>query len=131
MNAKELKLGDWVSLGGENMKVLAMGMFMVTLVDKGGNVIGPISYDEIKPIPITEEILEKNGWRGLREPGSPYSKNRLLLEHVGNLDERIWRVYLFDSTDHMSVTVNFIKYVHELQHILWAVRGLRYSSTGE
>ena len=72
---------------------------------------------KISPIPLTPEILEKNGFK-MREDTVVYAKNRLGLKPLG--DGKGYQVGL-GSLRFLFVKVRIIKYVHELQHILWAL----------
>lgn len=71
MNTKELQIGDWVNYRGTNIQVSS-------LYDKGGsNEIGWGDKEStwvngrcIEPIPLTEEILEKNGFKIMRNQQS-------------------------------------------------------------
>ena len=72
---------------------------------------------EIDPIPLTPEILERNGFE-MREDTVVYAKNRLALKPLD--DEKGYQVGL-GSLRFLFVKVRVIKYVHELQHILWAL----------
>lgn len=76
--------------------------------------------NELEPIPLTTEILKKNGFE-MREGTVFYAKNRLALKP---LDEgkgyQVYQVGL-GSLRLFYVEVRFVKYVHELQHILWAL----------
>lgn len=49
MKATELQIGDWILYGDKPVKVLQLS-------ENG-------KYDWVKPIPLTPEILEKNGWK--------------------------------------------------------------------
>ena len=49
MNSKELMIGDWVLYGDKSVKVLQLSENS--------------EYDWVKPILLTPEILEKNGWK--------------------------------------------------------------------
>ena len=49
MKATELQIGDWILYGDKPVKVLQLS--------KNGK------YGWVKPIPLTTEILEKNGWK--------------------------------------------------------------------
>lgn len=74
----------------------------------------------VEGIPITPEILEKNGFE-MREGTVLYAKNRLALKP---LDEgKGYQAYQIGlgSLRLFCVEVRFVKYVHELQHILWAL----------
>lgn len=71
-----------------------------------------VQLSEVKPIRLTPEILEKNGW----------SKGQIYFRH-----SRIPRIKLCtDGGFWWSVSINddimgsYISYVHQLQHILFA-----------
>lgn len=73
-----------------------------------------LEKEQITPIPLTQEILEKNGW----------NKGQIYFTH-----SRIPRIKLCtDGGISWSVSINgdimggYISYVHELQHILFAFR---------
>ena len=73
MKTTELMIGDWVTFEGEPLKVQHVynngyDDVVAEIVEEGTNEYG--EYEEIKdvpsaycsPIPLTPEILEKNGW---------------------------------------------------------------------
>lgn len=74
---------------------------------------------EIDPIPLTPEILERNGFE-MREDTVVYAKNRLALKPLD--DEKGYQVGL-GSLRLFYVKVSVIKYVHELQNILYCIDG--------
>ena len=71
----------------------------------------------VEGIPLTPELLEKNGF-SIREDTVVYAKTRLGLKPLG--DGKGYQVGL-GSLRFLFVKVKVIKYVHELQHILWAL----------
>lgn len=76
---------------------------------------GEIQYadkDNIVPIPLTTEILEKNGWKNLYEKFFEKNVNdiRLTIEFSENLYVAINRIFIME-----------IHYVHELQHLLFGL----------
>lgn len=71
----------------------------------------------ISPIPLTPEILEKNGFE-IREGTVAYAKNRLALKP---LDEGKGYQVGLGSLRLFYIEVSVINYVHELQHILWVL----------
>lgn len=73
----------------------------------------------IDPIPLTTEILEKNGFE-MRENTVVYAKKRLALKPLD--DEKGYQVGL-GSLRLFYVKVSVIKYVHELQNILYWIDG--------
>ena len=107
MEAKELMQLDWVCL--ENDPTPRQVDFIRTgEVGLYWNKIVTPPY--IKPILITPEILEKNGW-GKRPTGYVFYIDEK------RYDNSLW--YIFDSNTFVVNTAEFqIKYVHELQHAL-------------
>ncbi len=132
IKAEDLRIGDLVIVN-ENCSLEQGTIGKVSEVrstplykEKGSIGLKPISNDRwpwgvlcrnIDPIPITPEILEKNGFK-MREDTVVYAKNRLGLKPLG--DGKGYQVGL-GSLRFLFVKVRIIKYVHELQHILWAL----------
>jgi hypothetical protein len=115
MKANELKVtdlmvGDWVMLQGKP--------YMIDMLN---------GYQEssmgVEPIPLTPEILEKNGFV-LDEVIKEYCiyngiDNRVSLhndkEYMNSRNE--WHVHI-DSEDYCTIASCELTYVHELQHLL-------------
>lgn len=87
--------------------------------------------DEVSPIPLTTEILEKNGWvkevmsRGVKNSHWVYTKPDI--EEYGYFPIYIEKgigdefdVYPF-TDNHDCKQIAYIKYVHQLQHILFGL----------
>ncbi len=95
---------------------------------------GEIQYadkDNIVPIPLTPEILEKNGWakevmsRGVKNSHWVYTKPDI--EEYGYFPIYIEKgigdefdVYPF-TDNNVCTQIAYIKYVHELQHLLFGL----------
>ena len=119
MKAKELKLGDYVSCHGEILKIASCDMFMCSAWDEN-DFCSHINYDNLTPISLTEEILEKNGWKEDDEIwGIDYTFGHLHIEFFSNGKEIEAMVSVTDDRD--VCCLRQIKYIHELQHILWAL----------
>lgn len=75
---------------------------------------GWIREDAIKPIPLTTEILEKNGWKSINGKYALKIKNAnyVVLEFTEN------GIYTYINENTMLFT---IKYIHELQHLLFGL----------
>lgn len=92
-------------------------MDIASLISVNGNGTNPsgVWCSDIEGIPLTPEILEKNGWE--RDKLVPY-----IYGHEAHYIEVIctpnseWMYVTFKGE-----TIHRIKYVHELQHILWAL----------
>lgn len=92
---------------------------------------GWIREDAIKPIPLTPEILEKNGWkkkvmsRGVKNSHWVYTKPDI--EEYGYFPIYIEKgigdefdVYPF-TCNNVCTQIAYIKYVHQLQHLLFGL----------
>ena len=119
MDIRDLSIGDWVLDGNDNpAQILAIENWSdghslnVRIKDVG---IGVVVITRVRPIPITQAILEKNGFK----------KN-------GEYDEwniGTWRTpYLLGvSLERPAITIKWngssvfidqAKYIHQLQHAL-------------
>ena len=78
-----------------------------------------VDVEEIKPIPITVEILEKNGWE--KDEEASFKTQLYYRKKVGVrtifviIKEETSRV-IYDST-----CLRIIQYCHELQHLLFGL----------
>lgn len=92
---------------------------------------GWIREDAIAPIPLTPEILEKNGWkeevmsRGVKNSHLVYTKPDIeeygyfpiyIEKGIGNEFD----VYPF-TDNNVCKPIAYIKYVHQLQHLLFGL----------
>ena len=117
--------GDLVYFGGEKAKVWfsnpsADDSIYVKVIENGGeNRIWNASLkEEISPIPLTPEILEKNGWKKskINDCAYFYYKDGLFLTYTSK-DGKFW----FDDFDYSSSICVYLPYVHSLQHILFCL----------
>lgn len=99
--------------------------------DEIGGSIGCILEEALKPIPLTPEILEKNGWkkevmsRGVKNSHCVYTKPDI--EEYGYFPIYIEKgigdefdVYPFTGNN-VCTQIAYIKYVHQLQHLLFGL----------
>lgn len=114
--------GDLVYFGGEKAKVWfrnpsADDSIYVRVIENGGeNRIWNASLkEEISPIPLTPEVLEKNGWKKSLRPYSKYSWYRR--KGYPTLNIRSENEILFYWGDHNEN----ITTVHKLQHLLFGL----------
>ena len=104
-------IDDWVynAHNRKNEKVAEIGCGLVML-----DYNDLYEYDEIEPIPLTSEILEKNGFELSVDFGNVYSLKE---------SQRFWAVYVSEGVYALgcqSIDSSFanIRYVHQLQHAL-------------
>ena len=91
IDSKDLMIGDWVMLKGE----LSPQVVQELLFDCVTIQCWPHRYGDISPVPLTPEILEKNGFKIIH--GHGYSDTHPTFG---------WG-YLNDVTDHAYIEVSF------------------------
>ena len=78
-----------------------------------------VDVEEIKPIPITVEILEKNGWE--KDEEASFKTQLYYRKKVG---VRTIYVIIKEETSRViynSTCLRIIQYYHELQHLLFGL----------
>lgn len=132
---KDLRIGDLVKTTTRNPILEKGSICKVVLIDALINsiivqksdvdVCRCLVKEEIEGIPLTPEILEKNGWNKRHDPTSScdiYSKGKdafyVSLEQSIYKKQEGFELVVADSTYRLG---NKIQYVHQLQHILWVL----------
>ncbi len=88
-----------------------------------------INIEEIKPIPLTPEILEKNGWDKEEKDGSVFSLSEAFMG--GDEDDEdnytCFQLYYQNKKDGWVIDMRGeplkfgVHYVHELQHLFFGL----------
>lgn len=128
IKAEDLRVGDLVRCGEQ---VITIHAVYYRLIDDFVVVEGTfcISCKELEPIPLTSEFLKKNGFevRKLKVWYSNFigNSNEYKLKYISiERDENNsteWNVSIRYDKDIRYANLRKIHYVHELQHILWAL----------
>ncbi len=115
MKRTELKVGDWVSFEGKPFQIYDLSRDVVWYDEGASSVL----MEEIEPIKLTEEILEKNGWQKVRiNPFyTAYFEYKFVHEE---------KLTFYMKMDDKAIYHDFferaqIPFVHQLQHLLWAL----------
>ena len=131
--AQKYIVGDVVMYGNKIMVVKEPrdGSHFDLSCLKEGLVYCLVDIDEIKPVNLTQEILEKNGWkkevmsRGVKNSHWVYTKPDI--EEYGYFPIYIEKgigdefdVYPF-TDNNVCTQIAYIKYVHQLQHLLFGL----------
>lgn len=95
MKATELMIGDWILYGDKPVKVLQLSENS--------------KYDWVKPIPLTSEILEKNGWKASEDGYENQDDKSTIFYCPPEMQGCIHGV---------EVAYFECKYVHQYQHLL-------------
>lgn len=109
MRADELMIGDWVlDKHGDSIQVREILEDGINGEWDGSECYGIEAYiDEIKPIPIDVDILERNGWKGGAGENIRFKSPYILVKK-----NDVWNM-LYNTT-----RIAEIRYVHELQNIM-------------
>lgn len=107
------------------------GGFVKVVMLNDSSTTYSISNNAVRPIPLTSEILEKNGWvkevmsRGVKNSHWVYTKPDI--EEYGYFPIYIEKgigdefdVYPFTGNN-VCTQIAYIKYVHKLQHLLFGL----------
>jgi len=107
MKVNELMVGDWVYVSGKPVKI--------TKDDLATMLIFLDDDSKINPIPLTEEILVKNGFEDVSEEG-----DRIRLLGTFDENDNITFVNLYPATIGYGTDITQLKvyYIHQLQHLL-------------
>lgn len=132
---KDLRIGDLVKTTTRNpvlekgsiCKVVLIDALINSIIVQKSNidVCRCLVKEEVEGVPLTPEILEKNGWDKRHDPTSScdiYSKGKgafyVRLEQSIYKKQEGFDCVVADSTYRFG---NKLQYVHQLQHILWAL----------
>lgn len=123
--------GDLVYFGGEKAKVWfrnpsADDSIYVRVIENGGeNRIWNASLkEEISPIPLTPEILEKNGWK--IEDVNPNDLSNIVSKGIMYRAIKNKEILFFQKgASVFTCLLNWrkieIRYIHQLQHLLFGL----------
>ena len=120
MKANELMIGDWVQVPSliDNVEHYDAWCKVKQLRDCDLDVVGfkEIKYDEIVPISLTPEILEKNGIK--RDTNGKVFGEYFDEDKNGFLEISVDREGIWWSINYEEYHILRFKYVHQLQHAL-------------
>lgn len=112
MKIEELSIGDWVMYRNREWQVCSLYQFTgeVGLWRKDSQICENVA--DLTPVPLTPEILEKNGFS--HNGRKWYTPELFTLERWGD----VWSIVIACSCGEYVCEVCTIKYVHQLQHAL-------------
>lgn len=123
LTSRDLMVGDWVMhANGTPMQVTKITTEHFACAENGGSNCWEYN-NKFKPIPLTPEIFEKNGFEK--------AENIQLYNYYLGIDDRVslhdyaydinssntWHVHI-DSEDYCSIANCELTYLHELQNLL-------------
>jgi len=133
MEAKELMIGDRVFVPKMNKAVRVKAVYGTMIIPNpdDGDVHASIGDEYLEPIPLASELLERNGFERVSQPGCANPYHWMMEKYEEETDGLLFRIKayytpfrgMFVSIDNPSAceTISFgkqIEFVHELQHVL-------------
>ena len=125
MEAKELMIGDWVLYDGEPYQIRQLGIcgvnrdgedYPAVCVGKPKGIGLIIERNEIEPIPLTEEILEKNFERDEKRF---INCNEFRDIEITEYNDGMWQVVIDEiEMSDLPTWKMYVCDVHQLQHAL-------------
>lgn len=121
LNCKSLMIGDWVYRHDCYSKVKEIKETGIIGLDP---LRGIISFEELEPIPLTTEILEKNGWEECNwdtDDDVQYGYDYGLFYVTWWRNVKLLSCYFEDKNAGLSyemISELPTKHVHQLQHAL-------------
>lgn len=109
--------GDIVYIHGSVRVISNCDGYYATYYDED-ETLQEVNVNVIEGIPLTPEILEKNGWKKskINDCAYFYYKDGLFLTYTSK-DGKFW----FDDFDYSSSICVELPYVHSLQHLLFGL----------
>jgi hypothetical protein len=116
IEAKELRVGNWVNYLYEWQSIDTIGLYSVGLTGNGINT----TLENLSPIPLTPEILEKAGFS--KSMGSIWweDSERLPLSEIA---KKFFYSICLSVNKSEWIDVTHIKHLHQLQNLYFALTG--------
>lgn len=135
MKTNELMIGDWVYIADDDMdsrfsaRVEAIDMLEnIYAKVPGDKTAYPYSVDCAEPIPLSKEMLEKNGFVYTEPETTTMSEdnvwqvkdndNQVFIEIEEQMDDNLLNYYIGYFMHGVNSCEIYFKHVHELQNIL-------------
>ena len=123
LNAKSLMIGDWVKLGKRILRCKNILGHTNDVVFENGVITNIMN---IEPIPLTPEILEKNGfvkqnfdgWEYIHPDDSTFSYIDYRILWRTDYDNHLFIKKYKESGTSATLQISDINYVHQLQQAL-------------
>lgn len=105
------------------------GGFLKVVMLNDSSTTYSISNNAIRPIPLTPEILEKNGWYKEEKDGSVFSLSEVFMGGDKNEEGNYtcFQLYYQNKTDGWVIDMRGeplkfeVRYIHQLQHLLFGL----------
>ena len=115
MKATDLMISDYLSYKGQIIKIVSITKKKVGYHTKANECrMHYARLCDCKPIPITPEILEKNGWKSMNNGSGDF----ILTKPMAGNSATITKTINGYEMSHGAFNGLGVHYVHQLQHAL-------------
>ncbi len=123
MNIKELSIGDWVrhTFYEENVRIARIDGDSERVLAERGKLSISCHLNHFEPIPLTPEILEKNGWKEYSDYHNSWKFDVADYTSVWmfkNSHDWTFQVMHWGLGYNRCTAKAYIHHVHQLQHAL-------------
>lgn len=114
MTTKELRIGNYLLYEGDRIQVTNIAAKSINLTFEGITVVSWIPIEEVEPIPLTTQIIERLGFR-YRYNTYPYKDSEYRITKANG------RFFLTFIQDHKRLVEVF--FVHQVQNLIYSLTG--------
>ena len=121
MKANELMIGDWVGRVFDDKRIDYRQVDWIRTGEIGMRYQKVWAIGCIEPIPLTAEILEKNGWERDIDKEWKYNNSHILPNYCYQWEKRNVRIEMYAGLEGFTISLIIGRRfyaVHELQHAL-------------
>lgn len=121
MKVEELKIGDWVLYKGKPAKVYSIDPPSI-YVDVNREILRTLEDDgDLEPAVLDTDTLKRAGWKWVKGNLWCNAESPLIVRDCDNVFNFYFRGCVYAEDKKAEVLLKRLQYVHELQHILWAL----------
>ena len=121
MKATELMIGDWVGRVFDDKRIDYRQVDWIRTGEIGMRYQKVWAIGCIEPIPLTAEILEKNGWERDIDKEWEYNNSHILPHYCYQWEKRNVKIEMYAGLEGFTISLIIGRRfyaVHELQHVL-------------
>ena len=121
MKANELMIGDWVGRVSDDKRIDYRQVDWIRTGEIGMRYQKVWAIGCIEPIPLTAEILEKDGWERDIDKEWEYNNSHILPHYCYQWEKRNVKIEMYAGLEGFTISLIIGRRfyaVHELQHVL-------------
>ena len=121
MKANELMIGDWVGRVFDDKRIDYRQVDWIRTGEIGMRYQKVWAIGCIEPIPLTAEILEKDGWERDIDKEWEYNNSHILPHYCYQWEKRNVKIEMYAGLEGFTISLIIGRRfyaVHELQHVL-------------